>query len=246
MTYRFRVALLLIVQMAFVLAAFVLLQACSEPLSVVKEVLRDQNERRAESPAAESQLTVSNDGQVMASGPIEAVSATSLDLAGATFEVSGRTVVSDFAGRSISSKNLTAGTFVEVDGVVGKDGSFEAVFVKEEHTDLVCHIPPGNPDRARTIAVGGRALNAHLEHGDYEGECEVEVVEEESGEGNGGDVESSDPEDDGDESDDPDEEKVAVCHIPPGNPSRARTLYIGISDVQDHLDHGDYEGECLE
>jgi hypothetical protein len=39
----------------------------------------------------------------------------------------------------------------------------------------ICHIPPGNPDNAHTISVGAPALDAHLAHGDTEGEC-VEVA----------------------------------------------------------------------
>ncbi len=39
----------------------------------------------------------------------------------------------------------------------------------------ICHIPPGNPARARTITVGASAVLAHLEHGDYCGPCEERV-----------------------------------------------------------------------
>jgi hypothetical protein len=35
----------------------------------------------------------------------------------------------------------------------------------------VCHIPPGNPAEAKTISVGAAALNAHLGHGDFQGDC---------------------------------------------------------------------------
>ena len=39
----------------------------------------------------------------------------------------------------------------------------------------ICHIPPGNPDNAHTITVGGPAVRAHEAHGDYiEGSCEDE------------------------------------------------------------------------
>jgi hypothetical protein len=37
----------------------------------------------------------------------------------------------------------------------------------------ICHIPPGNPDKARTIVVDVDALPAHLAHGDYFGGCDV-------------------------------------------------------------------------
>jgi hypothetical protein len=36
----------------------------------------------------------------------------------------------------------------------------------------ICHIPPGNPDNARTITVRVNAIPAHLAHGDYCEPCE--------------------------------------------------------------------------
>jgi len=41
------------------------------------------------------------------------------------------------------------------------------------------------------------------------------------------------------------EEKVTICHIPPGNPQNAHTITINISAVPAHLDHGDTMGECV-
>lgn len=38
--------------------------------------------------------------------------------------------------------------------------------------------------------------------------------------------------------------KVEICHSPPGNPQRAKTLCISAEDVADHLGHGDYLGAC--
>ena len=35
----------------------------------------------------------------------------------------------------------------------------------------ICHVPPGDPANAHTIAVSPFALNAHLEHGDQTGVC---------------------------------------------------------------------------
>jgi len=40
------------------------------------------------------------------------------------------------------------------------------------------------------------------------------------------------------------EEKVTICHIPPGNPSNRHTIRVGASAVPAHLDHGDFEGPC--
>ena len=38
--------------------------------------------------------------------------------------------------------------------------------------------------------------------------------------------------------------KVAVCHIPPGNPANAHTIVVGAAAVKAHLAHGDYLGSC--
>jgi hypothetical protein len=38
--------------------------------------------------------------------------------------------------------------------------------------------------------------------------------------------------------------KAKICHIPPGNPSKAKTLEVGAAAVDAHLAHGDYLGEC--
>jgi len=40
------------------------------------------------------------------------------------------------------------------------------------------------------------------------------------------------------------EEKVTICHIPPGNPSNAHTIRVGESAVPAHLGHGDSLGPC--
>jgi len=38
--------------------------------------------------------------------------------------------------------------------------------------------------------------------------------------------------------------KVVICHIPPGNPSKAHTISVSSSALSAHLAHGDYEGAC--
>lgn len=39
-------------------------------------------------------------------------------------------------------------------------------------------------------------------------------------------------------------EKVAICHIPKGNPENAHTIWVSENAVKAHLAHGDYLGEC--
>jgi len=40
------------------------------------------------------------------------------------------------------------------------------------------------------------------------------------------------------------ENKVEICHIPPGNPSNAHAICISPNALNAHLAHGDYEGHC--
>ena len=37
---------------------------------------------------------------------------------------------------------------------------------------------------------------------------------------------------------------VTLCHIPPENPSNARTIVVTLAAAGAHLAHGDLEGEC--
>jgi outer membrane protein assembly factor BamB len=38
--------------------------------------------------------------------------------------------------------------------------------------------------------------------------------------------------------------KIAMCHRPPGNPSKAKTISIGYLSAREHVDHGDDVGAC--
>lgn len=38
--------------------------------------------------------------------------------------------------------------------------------------------------------------------------------------------------------------KIPVCHIPPGNPADAKTIYVGAPALAAHLAHGDFQGDC--
>ena len=41
------------------------------------------------------------------------------------------------------------------------------------------------------------------------------------------------------------DKKETICHFPPGNPSNAHTITIGISALPAHIAHGDYTGACV-
>jgi len=41
-------------------------------------------------------------------------------------------------------------------------------------------------------------------------------------------------------------DKVTICHRPPGNPSNEHTITVGASAVPAHLAHGDHLGSCAD
>lgn len=103
----------------------------------------------------------------------------------------------------------------------------------------ICHVPPGNPGNAHEITVANPAvIQAHLNHGDYLGECEGSDDSDEDSEDNDGG-----PDDDCDD-DDCNDDKVLVCHIPPGNPENAHEILVSANAVPALLAHGDILGEC--
>lgn len=63
------------------------------------------------------------------------------------------------------------------DDQVGDDDGQTVECGKKKVT--ICHIPPGNPNAARSICVGKLALKAHLAHGDFIGACEGDEEPEE-------------------------------------------------------------------
>jgi len=102
--------------------------------------------------------------------------------------------------------------------------------VEAEEQVTLCHVPPGNPDAAHTISVGAPAVPVHLAHGDTEGPCADDTVDEE---------EEELDEDQG-------QATVVVCHVPPGNPENPVTIEIAEPALPAHLAHGDTEGPCAD
>jgi hypothetical protein len=54
------------------------------------------------------------------------------------------------------------------------DGHDDVDCVERSSHVRICHVPPGNPGNAHNITVGASAIDAHLRHGDYLGECRSE------------------------------------------------------------------------
>ena len=40
------------------------------------------------------------------------------------------------------------------------------------------------------------------------------------------------------------QDKVVICHVPPGNPGKAHTITVSSNAVAAHLAHGDRLGDC--
>ena len=101
-------------------------------------------------------------------------------------------------------------------------------FAEPKDKVVLCHQGDSGP---KTISVSENAQRAHLAHGDTLGECdEVQEFRDTT-------VQTS--------SSSPTEDKVTICHIPPGNPGNAHTITIGSSAVPAHQAHGDYvDGPC--
>ena len=98
----------------------------------------------------------------------------------------------------------------------------------EEEKITICHIPPGNSGNPQTIEIPLSAWPAHQAHGDVVGAC----------------VETPTP---------PtpptppvEEEKITICHYPPGNNGNPQTLEIPLSAWPAHQAHGDVVGPCVE
>ena len=143
---------------------------------------------------------------------------TSSDSSGTSSESSDKSGKSDQSSGNSGDPNESAKTDNESNNVASGSGS------QGDHKQAVCHVPPGNPDNAHTIVVDDSAVPTHLDHGDTLGPC---------------------PEEPG-PPDDQYEEKVLICHIPPGNPENAHTISVSVNAVPAHLAHGDTEGPCPE
>lgn len=115
----------------------------------------------------------------------------------------------------------------------------------------VCHIPPGNPGNAHTITVGTAAVPAHLNHGDSLGACPTSMptATDTPPPPPPTATPPSYPMPPTDTPPPPPDTpqppvKVTICHRPPGNPDKAKTITVGEAAVDAHLAHGDTLGSC--
>jgi hypothetical protein len=120
-----------------------------------------------------------------------------------------------------------------------------------EEKITICHKPPGNPANVQTIEVAQSALAAHLAHGDHVGACtdaDIPVPVPQAP------VEAPEPAPVTPPVVAPPveapkpviEEKITICHKPPGNPANVQTIEVAQSALAAHLAHGDHVGECTD
>ena len=142
----------------------------------------------------------------------------------------------------ISGNGTTAVAYSNVAGGFEGDGNIDAdpLFVDAEGGDL--HLLPGSPciDAADNTAVpegivtdlDGNPRFVDDPNTDDTGFGDPPIVDM-------GAYEFQDPcaDDDGDG-------RVAICHVPPGNPDNTHTITVSINAVPAHLAHGDYCGPC--
>jgi hypothetical protein len=82
----------------------------------------------------------------------------------------------------------------------------------------ICH---KNPDGSYvTLIINGTDWAAHRAHGDILGKCQTTVVP-------------------------PEDKKITICHIPPGNNQNPQTIEIPESAWPAHQAHGDTKGACV-
>ncbi len=111
----------------------------------------------------------------------------------------------------------------------------------------LCHIPPGNPNNKHTISVSLSAVQAHMaQHEDFIGPCSSEESDS-SGSGSGSGSSGSSGSGSSGSGSSSGNNKIAVCHVPPGNPENQHTIYINQSAVTTHLtQHTDFLGKCAD
>jgi hypothetical protein len=88
----------------------------------------------------------------------------------------------------------------------------------------ICHYPPGNNGNPQTIEISLSAWPAHQAHGDVLGPCPAPTP-------------TPDPEP-------VPEQKITICHYPPGNNGNPQTIEIPLSAWPAHQAHGDVIGPC--
>ena len=115
-----------------------------------------------------------------------------------------------------------------------------------EEKIIICHYPPGNTGNPQQLEIPLSAWPAHQLHGDLLGPC----PNSNNGNGNNGGGNSGNNGNSGSNSSGNNglngntEEKIIICHYPPGNTGNPQQLEIPLSAWPAHQLHGDLLGPC--
>ena len=112
-----------------------------------------------------------------------------------------------------------------------------------EERITICHKPPGDPANVQTITIAKSALSAHLAHGDHVGAC-TDTDKPVTPTPTTPDVPVVTPTPT--EQTPQQEERITICHKPPGNSSIVQTITVAKSALSAHLAHGDHVGACTD
>jgi len=108
----------------------------------------------------------------------------------------------------------------------------------EEQKITICHYPPGNNGNPQTLEIPLSAWPAHQAHGDILGPCPPVNP------GNGNQGGNGNSGNNGNQGGGQNEQKITICHYPPGNNGNPQTLEIPLSAWPAHQAHGDILGPC--
>lgn len=124
----------------------------------------------------------------------------------------------------------------QVQNVITLNPAADSVFVIAGRTVIarpgVTAIREGNTRKTVADVTAGRQV--HVKGTTLEGSTDILAYE----------IKLQGPATGGGDDDGAGEDKVTICHIPPGNPAKKKTLTIGASAWPAHQAHGDTEGAC--
>jgi hypothetical protein len=120
-----------------------------------------------------------------------------------------------------------------------------------EQKITICHYPPGNNGNPQTLEIPLSAWPAHQAHGDILGPCPPTSPGNNGNQGGGnqgGNGNSGNNGNQGGGNNDQGvgqaEQKITICHYPPGNRDNPQTIEIPLSAWPAHQGHGDVLGPC--
>jgi hypothetical protein len=120
----------------------------------------------------------------------------------------------------------------------------------EEQKITICHYPPGNNGNPQTLEIPLSAWPAHQAHGDILGPCPPTTPGNNGNQGGGNQGGNGNTGNNGNQGGNnnqgggQNEQKVTICHYPPGNNGNPQTLEIPLSAWPAHQAHGDILGPC--